>query len=200
MTFTMSMFFVFISTHVLLIACQNVSAFMVQSRVPNFIGVSGQMNLQQTTKFPNKHLSPFIQTCPLSPRTQGAHSLNSAVTTDILLASGVEGIRQYVPLVVSCLVIVDILLGNPFATMIMAPLRPDIEGESGKDSSVTEEAKKKERVDTEAMVKQALDKARNQQDLRDYLEANKTDQQRFDDLRKTIDRQMANIDKDPPTE
>ena len=122
-TFAMSMFFVFISTHVLLIACQNFSVFMVQSRVPNFTGVLGQMNLQQTTKFTNKHLSPFIQTCPLPPRTQGAHSLNSAVTTDILLASGVEGIRQYVPLVVSCLVIIDILLGNPLANMVMAPLQ-----------------------------------------------------------------------------
>ena len=83
--------------------------------------------------------------------------LNLAVTTDIL-SSGVKDIRQYVPLVVSYLVFADILLGNQFANMIMAPLCPDIEGESGKFSSYTEESKKREKVDTKAMAKQILDK------------------------------------------
>ena len=40
----------------------------------------------------------------------------------------------------------------------MTPLRPDIEGESGKFSSYTEESKKREKVDTKAMAKQILDK------------------------------------------
>ena len=43
--------------------------------------------------------------------------------------------------------------------MIMTPLCPDIEGESGKFSSDTEESKNKERVDTEATAKQVLDKS-----------------------------------------
>ena len=82
----------------------------------------------------------------------------------------------------------------------MAPLCPDIEGESGKFSSDTEESKKREKVDTKAMAKQALDKTMAQQDVRDYLEATKTEEQQFDDSQKTVGQQMANMNKNPPIE
>jgi hypothetical protein len=54
--------------------------------------------------------------------------------------------------------------------------------------------KGKERVDTEAIAKEALDKANNAIGLRDYLERNKTDKDRMEQLQREIDRKLLGGD------
>lgn len=115
-------------------------------------------------------------------------------------ASG-ESWRQYVPLAVSCLVILDILLGSPVANMALAPMKRATEAQdrdAGVEDSTGNVALRsknpKERVDTEAIASQTLDKARGMLELREYLEDNKTDEKRFEEIRKDLDKQMAEFD------
>jgi len=54
--------------------------------------------------------------------------------------------------------------------------------------------KSKERVDSEAIAQAAMDKARNTLELKRFLEENKTDEQRYEEVRKKIERQMDDLD------
>ena len=53
-----------------------------------------------------------------------------------------------------------------------------------------DESKSRERVDSEAIANEVLQKARALQDLNSYLEENKSDKQRMEDMREKIDRQL----------
>lgn len=77
-----------------------------------------------------QHTSSFQW--PVSPvssrktfRTQPLRLLDNADLSLLLIASEEESWRQYVPLVVSVGVIVDILLGSPFANGIIRRLNKD---------------------------------------------------------------------------
>lgn len=106
--------------------------------------------------------------------------------------------RQYVPLVVSFAVILDILLGSPLANAVMAPLRPpgsattttNVQDGSNSNTRVNP----KERIDTLALANAAVERAKNTLELRRYLDENKTDYQKMDDLKKKMDREMSDID------
>jgi len=50
--------------------------------------------------------------------------------------------------------------------------------------------KYKERVDSEAIAREAYDQAMGVKDLREYLEKNKTEKQKMEELRSKIDRQL----------
>ena len=133
-------------------------------------------------------------------------NLNTFLTSS---AESSESWRQYVPLVVSCLVIIDILLGSPAANLVMAPLKKAKENQGedndeGSDSprfgfgginKNTSDTKKRERIDSDLVVMEALEKARNSRELRDYLEATKTDVDRMQDMRKKIDKQIAELEE-----
>ena len=54
--------------------------------------------------------------------------------------------------------------------------------------------KKKERVDTEAIAQQALDQAYASMELRRYLDENKSDAQRLQELRRQMDEDMIKVD------
>ncbi len=132
-------------------------------------------------------------------------------STSLLLAE-TEGWRQYVLLVVSLGVILDILLGSPLANLALGPMRraamdkennsSDSGGGGGGgggdgDQKVTKPSfirNPKERVDTDAVAQAALDKARNSMELRKFLEENKTDEQRYEEIRKKIDAEAAKFD------
>lgn len=129
--------------------------------------------------------------------------------SSILLASDGESWRQYVPLVVSCGVIIDILLGSPLANLALGPMKRATQKGSGEnsDSSVTGNSlfsafgsdvdtvsKSKERVDSEAIAQAAIDKARNTLELKQFLEENKTNEQRYDEIRRKIDKQLDELD------
>lgn len=53
----------------------------------------------------------------------------------------------------------------------------------------------KERIDSEQVAQEALDRARNSMELREYLEAQKTDWDRMEEIRKKMDEEMAELDE-----
>jgi len=127
--------------------------------------------------------------------------LTDLPSSSILLAE--ESWRQYVPLAVSVLVIFDILLGSPLLNLIVAPMKRQAEGDStdtkdgmfGATSQKQPRVNPKERIDSEQVAQQALDKARNSLELRQYLDAQKTDWDRMEEIRKKMDQDMADLDK-----
>jgi len=54
----------------------------------------------------------------------------------------------------------------------------------------------KERVDSAAIAQAALDKAYGTMELKRFLEENKTDEQRYEDVRKKLDQQMQELDEE----
>lgn len=150
------------------------------------------------TKFQvNRHLPNSLSytsqgSCtPPTTTTALAHSLASE--TSSLLISAEETWRQYVPLAVSCGVIVDILLGSPLANAVMAPMRPGAQDEEEVNPNST--TNPNERVDTNQVAKAALDRANNSMELRRYLDENKSDQQIYEDMRKNLERQTEKLDE-----
>ena len=88
--------------------------------------------------------------------------------------------RQYVPLIVILSVLVDIVLGSPLANSVLKPMR-DASGlveDALVDTSDAPMTKYKERVDSEAIAREAYDQAMGVKDLREYLEKNKTENER----------------------
>lgn len=137
----------------------------------------------------------------------------------LLSSETTESWRQYVPLVVSVAVIIDILLGSPLANLALGPMRRASEKGAAGDNNSQEGGgdtiiggggslfsslggnntnnavdKSKERVDSEAIAQAAIDKARNTLELKRFLEENKTDEQRYEEVRKKIERQMDELD------
>lgn len=117
--------------------------------------------------------------------------------------------KQYLSLGVILIVVLDIVLGSPLLNMVTAPLKRKILLEEDSTSSTTTSNmgdyqsrlgtttrwdKGKERVDTEAIAKEALDKANSAIGLRDYLERNKTDKDRMEQLQREIDRKLLGGD------
>ncbi|KAL7447867.1 hypothetical protein ACHAWC_000167, partial [Mediolabrus comicus] len=104
----------------------------------------------------------------------------SSFDSSLVLSESPESWRQYVPLVVSVGVIIDILLGSPLANLALGPMRRASEkgatGDStqdGSDNGGGDNAggkvvvdKSKERVDSEAIAQAALDKAMGTLELR----------------------------------
>ena len=143
----------------------------------------------------------------------------SSFDSSLVLSETTESWRQYVPLVISVGVIIDILLGSPLANLALGPMRRASEkgatGDSTQDGSDNGGGggslfsafggdnaggkvvvdKSKERVDSEAIAQAALDKAMGTLELRRFLEENKTDEQRYEEVRKKIDSQMDELDE-----
>ena len=141
-----------------------------------------------------------------------AHTLPDMMSS-VVLASDGESWRQYVPLVVSIGVIIDILLGSPLANLALGPMKRASEKGSGEDSdnnistggnslfsafgsnNSSTVDKSKERVDSEAIAQAAIDKARNTLELKRFLEENKTNEQRYDEIRRKIDKQLDELEE-----
>ena len=123
---------------------------------------------------------------------------NAESSTSFLISASDESWRQYVPLIVSCFVIVDILLGSPAANLVMKPLREgSVAGDSTGPGGIKrsrEEEKKRERVDSDAIAKAALERASNSKELRDYLERTKTEADKMQEMRRQIDKQIADFE------
>jgi hypothetical protein len=112
-----------------------------------------------------------------------------------------ESWRQYVPLAVSGFVILDILLGSPAANSVMGLMRAqendteDAEDGAprlGKRRSVVNTA---ERIDSMAVAQAAIDKANATLELKRFLEDQKTDWDKMEDIRKKMDQQMQELDE-----
>lgn len=122
------------------------------------------------------------------------------LSTSTLLLS-VESWRQYVPLAVTGAVILDILLGSPVANMALSPLREAQEGNDGGGGKekAPSDGTSKERVDSDQIAKAALDRAQNMLELKNMLEKQKTDWDRMEELKRSLDRQMQNLDEELAT-
>jgi hypothetical protein len=132
-----------------------------------------------------------------SARVGGSLSTLAAVpaiddASSLLLAQ--ESWRQYIPLAVSALVIVDILLGSPLLNLVVAPMKRQAEGEGGNETSMFQQPKvnPKERIDSEKVAQEAIDKARNSLELREFLDQQKDP---IEEARKALDKQMADLDE-----
>jgi len=128
-------------------------------------------------------------------------------STALILAE-TESWRQYVPLVVSVGVIGDILLGSPLANLALAPMKRATEGdeeEVGSEGGGERTANKRrrirnpnERVDADAIGKAAVERARYSMELRTFLEENKSDEDKYEDMRKKIDAMAQDFDSRKP--
>lgn len=87
--------------------------------------------------------------------------------------------RQYVSLALVAGVLLDIVLGSPFANSLLKPLRGDqaeTEGqEGGADANAAAVSRSKERVDSERLAQDAIARAENALELRRFLDERKTD-------------------------
>lgn len=111
--------------------------------------------------------------------------------SSLLLAQ--ESWRQYIPLGVSAIVIVDILLGSPLLNLIVAPMKRQAEGEDGNETMFQQpKVNPKERIDSEKVAQAAIDKARNSLELRAFLDEQKDP---IEEARKALDKQMADLDE-----
>lgn len=104
-----------------------------------------------------------------------------------------ESWRQYVPLIVSVGIIIDILLGNPLANSILKPMRPEEDRDEGEKE---EKPRSKARIDAELVAQQALDKANNTLELQKFLEERKTDYDRMEEMKRKLDASMQDLDDD----
>lgn len=127
---------------------------------------------------------------PTSPK--GALSLVTTDSTSILLAE--ETWRQYVPLAVSVFVIVDILLGSPALRLVTDRMNPKEDTLGKKDKNKPYLDRSQERIDTEEVANKALEKARATLELRRFLDENKTDEQRYQEIRAKMDAKMSALD------
>lgn len=160
---------------------------------------------QESTNL-KKHLTRVVsskQQKPLylSPELTTSSSiieLNNNAFFILLSSKEVAEWRQYVPLVVSCLVILDILLGSPIANLALAPMKrqvDDNDNNTNKEVSTKEiSSKKRERVDSDKVVQDALERSRNIRELRDYLETRKTDSDNISEVRRKFDNQLEKMD------
>ena len=106
-----------------------------------------------------------------------------------------ESWRQYVPLAVSALVIVDILLGSPAANSVLSLTRPPEEKDGEEEEAPRQVKTRGERVDTSEVANEALEKARNALEWQQYKEDTKRDEDRMEELRKKMDAQMREFDE-----
>jgi hypothetical protein len=105
--------------------------------------------------------------------------------------------RQYVSLGIVAAVIVDIVLGSPIANLALKPLRDAQEQLQQEEESNTKKASRsKERIDTDKVAQEAIVRAQNALELRNYLESRKTDWDRMEDLKRNLDRDLQTLDED----
>ena len=156
--------------------------------------IASQINAWIVPKYhPTKspfHSSPATRRIT-SPRFLVHH--DSTILPTLTVVVVVESWRQYVPLVVSFAVITDILLGSPVANTVMAPLRPPSENDKTNNNNNSQK-NPKERIDTQALANAAIERAKNTLELRRYLDENKTDWQKMEEIRKKMDQEITELD------
>ncbi|VEU34520.1 unnamed protein product [Pseudo-nitzschia multistriata] len=130
----------------------------------------------------------------LSQRRSASH-LNAVIDSSSVIISS-ESWRQYVPLVVSCGIIIDILLGSPLANMALKPMRPDNGADEEEKTKEENKPRSKARIDAELIAQQALDKANSTMELRNFLEERKTDYDRMEEMKRKLDSTMQELDED----
>ncbi len=106
-----------------------------------------------------------------------------------------ESWRQYVSLVVIGGVLIDILLGSPLANLALKPMRGDQEEPKSQDDT-KQINRSRERIDSDAVAKAAIERAQNALELRRFLDERKTDWDRMEDMKRKLDADMQLLDED----
>ena len=121
---------------------------------------------------------------------------NPALDTVVSSTSSSSSWRQYVPLVVSAGVLLDIVLGSPAANSVLRLAQSPTEQDDNDNDqrSNLENKPSKERIDTMAVAQQALDKASATTELRRYLDENQSDWQKIQKIQQEMDQQLADYD------
>lgn len=163
--------------------------------------------------FPRPVATPSMNMLPVDDSTMDLLTSSTSWLADAVVqatseaatvsASSGSSWRQYVPLVVSGGVLTDIVLGSPVANKVLGGMRPPAEGEGSGGGSKTNgktkvdpvEQKKIERIDTQAYARQALNKAESTLSLRKYLDDNKSESEKMNDLKRIMDKQMEELDR-----
>jgi hypothetical protein len=195
------------------------SAFVVVVNPIRHHHGQGPVKVTRPTQHHHHSVSSSLLNLQLLPYSDSAHdrimeqfttatSLSSSSSPFFLLLaaddSGVATWRQYVVLAVIGLVLLDILLGSPAANALLAPLKqPDPNASTTKkdketwvDDNNNNNNVRKERVDSDQVARAAIDKARNTLELKRYLEENKSDWQKMNDIKKKLDAEMESLDEE----
>eukprot|EP00587_Corethron_hystrix_P012808 CAMPEP_0113314282 /NCGR_PEP_ID=MMETSP0010_2-20120614/10400_1 /TAXON_ID=216773 ORGANISM="Corethron hystrix, Strain 308" /NCGR_SAMPLE_ID=MMETSP0010_2 /ASSEMBLY_ACC=CAM_ASM_000155 /LENGTH=160 /DNA_ID=CAMNT_0000170527 /DNA_START=98 /DNA_END=580 /DNA_ORIENTATION=- /assembly_acc=CAM_ASM_000155 len=122
-----------------------------------------------------------------------------------------ESWRQYVPLAVSCFVILDILLGNPVVNLILSPMRRAADKAAEEKDGISTQSMPQPRatlrpkmsnkyndpmigdgrsIDVDELVRQTKSALEDKAEFEEYLEKTKTDVDRINDLKNKIERQL----------
>jgi hypothetical protein len=175
-------------------------------------------------RFPSPvDIIPKLSMIPVDGDGPGVLTYMHLSSTTTVVAATDEW-RQYVPLIVISLVLVDIVLGSPLANLALSPMRraaakaEEQQGGRGGDEGGANAAARagnfglgkainsklgsggdvlknpKERVDTATIAQNTLDKARGTLELMDYLENNKSNEQLYEEARKKMDKQFEELD------
>jgi len=134
------------------------------------------------------------------PATEFTVSLSSSSFSSLILAD--ESWRQYVSLLLIGGVLIDILLGSPLANMALKPLRGDDqeqeESNNKKNKNKNQETinRSRERIDSDAVAKAAIERAQNALELRRFLDEQKTDWDRMEEMKRKLDAEMQELDAD----
>jgi hypothetical protein len=158
------------------------------------------------TAIPRTNLSPSKQQyAAIMLNNLGIHDriVDSTVATTTSLTIAAEEWRQYVSLAIVAGVLIDILLGSPLANAVLKPLR-DAQAVLTKENGGSDDdrnnssarARSKERIDSEKVAQEAINKAQNTLELKKYLEARKTDWDKMEDLKRSLDKTMQELDDD----
>lgn len=123
---------------------------------------------------------------------------DEATTTSL---SSMDNWRQYVPLIVSVCVIVDILLGSPLANSalkIMGASSSSQDSQTDKDGTTrtnTNSRSSKERIDSNKVAQDALQRAQYTLELQNFLRENQTDADRYRAMEKDLKAQTRELDR-----
>lgn len=185
-----------------------VDSFLVQSIIPPLFGKYRACDITHRYGMVSDVESAFLVAVASSTEV-----VVNAATTTTTTSTNADATtwRQYVPLAVSCLVIVDILLGSPLANSVIRRIRqaapPNADGWNESESSLglsssrperspsqTVESTSSERIDSKAVAQAAIDKAQSTLELKRFLEDRTTDWDRMDEMRRKMDQQLQELD------
>jgi hypothetical protein len=137
--------------------------------------------------------------------TAAVGNVDDAATFQAVTSPG-SSWRQYVPLVVTTFVLLDIVLGSPAANSVLKIVQKRVDEQDQQESSNSsltaassslqqQQPQSKPRVNVDALVEQAMAKAENAQSLRAYLDSRKTDQDRMREIRRQQDQQLMKLNQ-----
>ncbi|GMI40738.1 hypothetical protein TrCOL_g10103 [Triparma columacea] len=114
-----------------------------------------------------------------------------------------SSIRDYVPLVVSSLVIIDVISGQKFVTFIMGKVYgdsappglggEDIEGDKAVNNAKGGQSGVKPLIDVDKLVKTSLNQAEDAKSLRTYVDKRRGVKDDIEETRKKINRQLEDL-------